>query len=241
MSEPTSHLLIDIGNSRIKYAFVKTQACGIEVRHCATVQQLGPTLGKVQAVWLASVGKADLVEQIEQMCLDFGIDCHVAKTQAVQFDICCAYKNYQNLGVDRWLAILAARKVTASPVAVLDLGTANTCDIVIANQHVGGWISPGFAVMKKSLLSNTQQVFADECFPQKLAFGVSTPEAVNYGCMAAVHGLVALAEKYLSVQAKNYTIFVTGGDQNLLFSLNNKKIHFFPNLVLLGLQRFLPV
>ena len=57
--------------------------------------------------------------------------------------------------------------------------------------------------------------------------------------VAAVQGFVSMSENYLQEHSQNYQIFVTGGDQDLLFSQKNTHLRFFPNLVLLGLQRFL--
>ena len=42
------------------------------------------------------------------------------------------------MGVDRWLAILGAAKLTDKPFAVIDAGTAVTVDFVADGQHLGG-------------------------------------------------------------------------------------------------------
>jgi type III pantothenate kinase len=233
------YLLIDIGNSRIKFARVDSADEELHIDYCVSVDALEDIIRQSNKVLVASVGKVALVESINGICLKYQVACDLVHTQQQQFGISCAYQKFENLGVDRWLAILAARTITELPVAVLDLGTANTCDIIIGKAHVGGWIAPGFSVMKQSLLANTQKVFADLSRPQQLTVGQSTPDCVNQGCLAALQGFVSMAENYLQDHSQNYEIFVTGGDQELLFSQKNMHLRFFPNLVLLGLQRFL--
>lgn len=239
VSDQPKYLLVDIGNSRIKFAQVKRAQDRLQLQYCAQIEQLETTIIQSSKVLVACVGKLTSVEVIKSLCIKHQVCCQIMRTEQQQLGIHCAYKQFENLGVDRWLAILAARYISASPLAVLDLGTANTCDIVIENQHIGGWIAPGFSLMKQSLLANTQKVFADISRPQQLTVGDSTPECVNQGCLAAVHGFVTMAEKFLEGRCQNYEILVTGGDQELLFSLQNPHIRYFPNLVLLGLQRFL--
>lgn len=239
MSDPLNCLLIDIGNSRIKYTVTSKSSPNFSLQYCIHVQELEVIIKDVDAVWLASVGKNEQVQQIKDVCVEYQRTCHVVQTQAEQFGIRCAYPQYKNLGIDRWLAVLAAREITPLPVAVIDLGTANTCDIIVDDHHVGGWITPGFSLMKKALLANTQKVFADNDVPTHLDLGSSTPDAVTYGCLAAVRGFVEMAENNLKSYASDYKILVTGGDQNLLSSMKNPNFSYFPNLVLAGLRRFL--
>lgn len=239
MSDQSKYLLIDIGNSRIKFVRVNSANDDLNVEHCMSIEEIENVIALSHKVLVACVGKPDLVEKLNELCIKHQVSCQVMQTQPQEFGIECAYEHYQNLGVDRWLAIIAARTMTELPVAILDLGTANTCDIVIGNRHVGGWIAPGFSLMKQSLLSNTQKVFTDLSMPQEINMGQSTPECVNYGCLAALQGFVLTAENYLASSEENYEILVTGGDQNLLFSLKNSNLHYFSNLVLRGLQRFL--
>jgi type III pantothenate kinase len=134
---------------------------------------------------------------------------------------------------------LAAREITPLPVAVGDVGTANTCDIVVNNKHLGGWISPGFSIMRESLLNNTQQVFTDTKMPKGLDIGTTTEDCVSFGCLASQTGLVMMAQQYLSHRYEDYLVLITGGAQNSLSLQNNKNIVFFPNLVLRGLFRLI--
>jgi type III pantothenate kinase len=232
-------LLIDIGNTQIKYALVSDPSHLTDIRYCKKTEELTPFISLVEQVLVSSVGHVSRVAELKRWCEHHGKPCKIVHTEADTLGICCAYEKFQTLGVDRWLAILAAREITQLPVAIIDLGTANTCDIVVKHQHLGGWIAPGFSLMRESLLSNTQKVFADTTMPDILDLGNTTENCVSYGCLASQTGFVMLAEQYLQNKYEEYFVLITGGGQKSLSLAHNKKILFFPNLVLRGLFRLI--
>ncbi|GAC39907.1 type III pantothenate kinase [Paraglaciecola psychrophila] len=239
MSDRSKALLVDIGNTQIKYALVSVISDVTAVNYCHQPEELAEFVRLADKVVVSSVGHLALVEDLKRLCEHLNTPCMVIKTAANSLGIQCAYEKYHTLGVDRWLAILAAREITQLPVAVIDLGTANTCDIVVNNKHIGGWIAPGFSVMRESLLNNTQQVFADTYIPDALDIGNTTEKCVSYGCLASQTGFVMLAEQFLANKYEDYFVLVTGGGQNSLVLGSSKKILFFPNLVLRGLFRLI--
>ena len=239
MSDLFKALLVDIGNTQIKYAFVNDVSDLANVGYCQYPKDLTSYIRAVSQVLVSSVGHLTLVAQLQRLCDDLNKPCKIINTEADTLGVFCAYEKFHTLGVDRWLAILAAREITELPVAIIDLGTANTCDIVINNNHIGGWISPGFSVMRESLLNNTQHVFADTNMPDILDIGNTTEDCVSYGCLASQTGFVIMAEQYLHNKYEDYFVLVTGGGQKSLSLQNNKKILFFPNLVLRGLFRLI--
>ncbi len=239
MSGASKSLLIDIGNTQIKYVLVDNTTGLTDVKYCKHVDGLSSYFSLADQVLVSSVGHDSLVSDLKRLCKHFNKPYKIINTEADTLGIYCAYKKFQNLGVDRWLAILAAREITQLPVAVIDLGTANTCDIIVNNKHLGGWIAPGFSLMRESLLGNTQKVFADKKMPNMLDMGNTTENCVSYGCLASQTGFVMMAEQYLNNQYENYLVLVTGGGQHSLGLKNNEKIKFFPNLVLRGLFRLI--
>jgi type III pantothenate kinase len=232
-------LLIDMGNTQIKYVMVNNTSDLSDVKRCRDLKDLTSSISSVSEVLVSSVGHSSLLVELERMCEGFNKPFKIIHTDAETLGIQCAYEKFQTLGVDRWLAILAAREITHLPVAVIDLGTANTCDIVVNNKHLGGWIAPGFSIMREGLLNNTQQVFADNNMPQILDIGDTTENCVSYGCLASQTGFVMMAERYLSDRYEDYIVLVTGGGQYSLSLNENKKTLSFPNLVLRGLFRLI--
>ncbi|MEP2650721.1 MAG: type III pantothenate kinase [Paraglaciecola sp.] len=233
MSDQLNSLLIDIGNSRIKFAFGSDLT---KINVCNSITELIPYLHHVSNIWLSSVGKASQVKQLQRLVLPLGIDLHIVVTQKQAYGLKFVYQDMTTMGVDRWLAMIAATQETSKPVAVLSLGTANTCDILFDGQHLGGWIAPGFSLMKDALQNRAAQVFADNQIPTELTLGDKTQNCVNLGCLAQQQGFVLVANNYLISQFSDYEIFITGGASSLVEQLSLPKVTFFENLVLLGLN-----
>ena len=238
MSGPYDSLLIDIGNSRIKYALCNGSQASLEVHSCESFEHLMQPICAVKQVFLASVRDKSKFLAIEQFCDSQKVGFTTVQTQPEAFGIQCAYQQFDNLGVDRWLTVLAARVHTQLPVAILDVGTAITCDFVLDNRHLGGWIAPGFSVMKEAIATRADRVFADQTRPTVLISGTSTEKCVNMGCLASIQGTLFMAQQQMNQYGVDYKIFVCGGDQDLLQFDDDDRIERRPNLVLEGLQRF---
>jgi type III pantothenate kinase len=239
VSGPYNTLLIDIGNTRIKYVLANANEIAVDIHVCDSPTELTEHIKKAQLIIVSSVGNQAYVQQIQMLCKTLMTSCRVIQTRTENFGIQCAYEHFNTLGTDRWLAILGARTITELPVAVLDLGTANTCDIVVGNQHLGGWIAPGLSIMRESLLNNTQQVFADENNPMELVIGKNTQDCVSLGCLASHLGFITMAEQYLSAKYEDYRVVITGGTQIFAQQYKNNHYIFHSNLVLKGLSRFI--
>lgn len=239
MSDPHRCLLVDIGNSRIKYALVENSSADLEIMTCINTHELDSAIRDCKKLILSSVAHERQVHEIAAISKTYGKPLQIISTEAQTYGIHCAYKNYQTMGVDRWLAILAGRKITQLPLAVIHLGTANTCDFILDNNHLGGWISPGFSVMRESLIANTQKVFGNSDFPATLELGVNTAQCVNMGCIAAVQGFAKMAESQLALLADEYKVIIAGGSRDLLRDLDHEHILFQENLVLQGLALYI--
>lgn len=231
-------LLIDVGNTRIKYAIGKDKGNQLEVKTTESVETILQNNPNVKKVVMGSVKNNTLTQQTIALCQSMDIQIINVETEARRFGVECAYTDFHNLGVDRWLAILAARLHTQFPVAVIDAGTAITCDVVVGQKHLGGWIGPGFSMMRDSVTKNADKVFGNQLRPEKLEFGSSTEDCVNFGCMALLQGAVMRAQTLLESYAHEYRIYLCGGDVDLIQLPVSDKVQLKPNLVLEGLGRY---
>jgi type III pantothenate kinase len=145
------------------------------------------------------------------------------------------------LGVDRWLAMLAARAETRGPVCVIQAGTAVTFDAVdAAGRHLGGLIIPGLRLMAEALERNTGRIgptAGDIAHARGLGMlGVSTDEGVGKGALlaiaAALDRAVAAVGAALGVAP---TVLSTGGDAERLEAWLETPVRFSADLVLAGL------
>jgi type III pantothenate kinase len=238
------NLLIDIGNSRLKWAV--TAADGLKVGAAmvnhdlneARLADLWGGLPKPEKLAISCVSVRRLAEIVRAAAgrLWPGIAIIEARSEAQAFGVKNAYLQPEKLGVDRWLALLAARRRYASPVCVADCGTAITVDLLDEHgRHLGGLISPGLELMKKSLSAGTEAlIYEDSAF----AVGPAnhTGAAIYSGVVSAAAGLI---EHVFSSQPESCRLLLTGGDAPLIAGQLGFPCRTDPDLVLRGLSLLL--
>lgn len=149
-------LLVDQGNSRIKYAWRSEQ--GIDrVSVTEDVDSLSRiVVDRPGVVWLSSVVGAERRKRLQanlRRLSPGGVKLASVLTHRQHLP---THYVPEQLGVDRWLAMLACRKRPEPRLLVVDSGTATTIDLLDAEQgHLGGFILPGFALMQQALLGAT--------------------------------------------------------------------------------------
>jgi type III pantothenate kinase len=165
--------------------------------------------------------------------------------QAEQFGVRCAYADPSRLGVDRWIAVLAAHRLAPGAACVIDAGTAVTFDAVDASgRHLGGLILPGPRLLAAALDRSTSDIGATPApgaRPSGLdLLGKSTDTAVGNGAMLALTGAleraIAAVDGSLEGRAK---VYLTGGDADALRAWLESEVDLRRDLVLEGLALFL--
>lgn len=238
----------DIGNTYCKWrkvvgTQVLEQGC---FPHLQGYGELGALVG-VERIRVASVAGIDSIVQFKAQLQGLGVECEVAAPTARAGGVTNAYADPSRLGVDRWLALIAAYNRQSGAVLVLDAGSALTADLVDSSGcHLGGYILPGEKLMKACLLVETGGVrFESEEYTGGLALGCSTADAVNAGVLAAQVGSVMLAidEAKRQIQ-QDFAILLTGGGAKMIAEHLADDvlagIERVPDLVLDGLQWVLP-
>ena len=139
------------------------------------------------------------------------------------------------MGVDRWLAMLGARRRCEGRLCVIDAGSATTIDLVdAAGQHEGGYIIPGPALMERALLLDTDRVRFAEEVGYSLSPGRSTAEAVRHGvALAQVGAVTAVIGK---VEDVSPSLVFSGGAGETLMMLLDRGGEYVPDLVFDGLE-----
>ena len=229
-------LELDQGNTRCKWRMVQGDAVGspqITARGCVD-NAIWQGEGALPEAWLsAGVDRARIAnvagQQRERQMGDrlrgaLGVEAEFARVTPECGGVICAYAEPQRLGVDRWLAVLAAHARDPSPALVVDFGSAVTLDLLGAQGvHLGGYIVPGLGLMRRALYQDTDAVkVAQEFAPgMSLAPGRDTASAVNRGLPLMVLGAVerALEELRALVGGEAPKIWLTGGDAALFTTL----------------------
>src|SRR5690606_12310751 len=89
----------------------------------------------------------------------YGIQPDFALSQINAAGVVNGYERPEQLGADRWLAILAGFSRAKRASVIVDCGSAITLDLVSARgEHLGGYIAPGLTLMRRALLGNTEKI-----------------------------------------------------------------------------------
>ena len=239
------NLLIDLGNSRLKWGLGQGRDIWkgepIALDHESFSEWLLSTWSKIDIpdqIAFSSVSSTNLSEEICQVAKQLwpSIEIIMAKTRAQACGVQNAYQCPSQLGVDRWLCLLALRHHHPLPACVMDCGTAITVDMLDARGiHLGGLITPGLTLMKKSLYQGTQQLqFSEHHYSAGLAD--CTEAGIYSGTLFSAVGLI---EYVLANQAENFQLILTGGDAELLAEYIVQDLIIEPDLVLQGLSVYL--
>ncbi|MCU0971357.1 MAG: type III pantothenate kinase [Gammaproteobacteria bacterium] len=166
----------------------------------------------------------------------WGIECELVRAVPSAFGLSNGYRDPASLGVDRWLAMLAAWHARREACCVADCGSAVTIDAIDAGgRHLGGLIIPGMRLMHDALRRGTAipetTPAADESF-----FGRDTAGAVASGIAQAIAGAIERAVAAASaVGRQRPRLVVTGGDGPAIAEALNAACEIRPALVLEGL------
>jgi type III pantothenate kinase len=240
-------LLVDIGNSRLKYARLDGGRLGSQhsgAYAAWTVEdwrrQLfgGPAVAGVLA---ATVAGSDTETALRRAAGAAGVgSVEFVRSTATAAGVRNGYDDPAQLGVDRWLALIAAHRHWTGPCCVVDVGTAATVDALAADgTHLGGFIVPGPDLMVRSLLRGTSELAtraAQDAGRAEEFFADNTREAIGRGCVVALAALAerAAAELELRVGAAP-RLLITGGAGESLLPWVGRAAELVPDLVLRGL------
>ncbi|MBR7799768.1 type III pantothenate kinase [Undibacterium sp. FT137W] len=227
MSENSSVLLlIDVGNTRLKWATVLEQTVAVSPVWLASgtlphsdLAQLNPIIQElpIRRCVVSNVAGEKLQQQLEQILLKSHPT--MAIRRFVSSEHCAGLTNLytqpSRLGSDRFAAAIGAHAtVPKEALIVATCGTATTIDAVTPNgTFLGGLILPGLQLMASSLALSTAQlphIPADSGL-QSL-FGKNTEQAIISGCIHAQIGAILCAVNELEKSnGPTVQLIISGG------------------------------
>jgi type III pantothenate kinase len=240
VSLPHRCLQVDVGNSGAKWRLLVAGAVrdrGLyREADVASRQALLGCAEALDAIWVASVASdADNAVLAQLLGRRWGLEVWFARSEAQTLGLRNSYAEPGRMGVDRWLAMLAARARRDGRLLVVDAGSALTIDLVAADgRHEGGYIIPGPLLMERALLLDTDRVRFSEPAEYSLSPGASTAQAVRHGIALAQAGAVSLALQAAADEPP--AVLFTGGGGAWLAATLGDVGEFVPDLVLEGLQ-----
>ena len=242
-------LLFDIGNTFIKWGLLdelKLVDLGcirnedFLAKECdALIKLIPPDAGRVIACCVASNNiDAKLTTLIAN-----NYDCLIeyVQSESMAYGIRSGYQDASQLGVDRWVAMIAAKTQFSGDITVIDLGTAVTIDTIDEfGDHIGGQILPGLQLMLSSLDKKTDRItlpsISNDLTNMKINFWAdNTNDAIIFGACNAICGAIERAIICLQENGHSPTVILTGGDALVFKNLMNEGYRHRPNLVLEGL------
>ncbi|WP_020656360.1 type III pantothenate kinase [Massilia niastensis] len=234
-------LLIDAGNTRIKWALALEDAP--PGRWTAQGAVLHAGLPELGATWLAAGAARAVVANVAGPDVRARIEAALPPGLAVEWfastperaGLRNGYREPGRLGCDRFAAALGARALApGQDLIVATCGTATTVDAVTADgRFIGGMILPGLALMASSLARNTAQLpqVAPGAAPPPL-FGDNTDDAIVSGCLSAQAGAIERAAAAHRASA----CIVSGGAAPYIAPALKLPHQVVDNIVLVGLH-----
>ena len=218
-------LAIDIGNTRLKWAQYSSPQPGATLLHSGAVfletideladkewRTLSPPGSMLGCVVAGEGVKRRVAEQLEI----WEVEPRWVTSGAQACGVTNGYDHPSRLGVDRWVALIAARhRVLAAgkarPALVVMVGTAVTVDALDASgRFLGGLILPGFGLMLRALEMGTAGLKAPT--GEAVEFPTNTSDALMSGGADAIAGAVERMHHKLFARAgEPPALLMTGG------------------------------
>jgi len=242
-------LLVDIGNTRIKWATWHDGRLGAQEarEHSGWTQReiergiFAPSTRELNRIVVASVASERLnrafsaaAQRMTALKAEFAISTRSAA------GVTTRYVEPWRLGVDRFVAVIGAHhRARGRAACVINAGTTLTIELVDARGvHRGGAILPGRELMVESLFRNTEGIerrARGEAAGRGM-FARSTRAAIDRGAIYAAAALVdrAVRESRAVLPAAPLVLLTGGAARQLVPLIRSKHVHV-PDLVLRGL------
>lgn len=221
-------LLLDLGNTRLKWACAEGAALTPGAPLAWTEETLlhglarrWAVLPNPQRVLAASVAGAERDAALADVVrARFHLEAEFVRSPAAACGVHNAYAEPERLGVDRFLAMVAARAQGLAPCVIAGGGTALTLDALAADgRHLGGLIAPGPSLMQSALLGATARVVVER--PGRIVDAAdNTPDALASGCWQAAAALIERFHARMTPALGGAPrVLLAGGDADALSAL----------------------
>ncbi|MFZ2525553.1 MAG: type III pantothenate kinase, partial [Candidatus Ferrigenium altingense] len=214
-------LLIDAGNTRIKWALADGSAADgqtwlrsgvLPVEQAGELSQQFAGLEGIRQVWVSNVAGEEIVRHIRAACVS--VQPRFIVAQEAQCGVRNGYSSPAQLGSDRWAALIAAWHLVRGTCLVVNSGTATTVDALSAKgEFIGGLILPGVELMQRSLCGATAQLREAQA-GKYASFPLNTADALYSGALQASCG--AIERQHALLGGSSAPVILSGGAEAVL-------------------------
>ena len=232
-------LAVDAGNTRIKWGLsengVWVAQGAVATARADALRHDFAKLTSADRIVIANVAGSEAARVI-RTALDVAENRVSWVVSGVeQCGVRSSYAEPARLGADRWAALIGARRRYAGACTVVNAGTTMTVDALSAEGiFLGGFIVPGFDLMRESLARNTAQL--DRQDGRFAFFPDNTGDAITSGALNALAGAVERMMRYIAETGDDEPLVViSGGNAQLVAGCLSVRAELVDNLVLEGL------
>ena len=230
-------LLIDAGNTRIKWASVDEEiwlrSGVLPVEQAGELSHQFAVLQGIRQIWASNVAGEEIAQHIRNAGAGLSVQPRFIVAREAQCDVRNGYSSPSQLGCDRWAALIAAWHLVRGTCLVVNSGTATTVDALSAKgEFIGGLILPGVELMQRSLRGTTAQLQAAQT-GEYAPFPLNTADALYSGALQASCG--AIERQYVLLGESGAPVVLSGGAALVLRDSLNVPLRIVDNLVLQGL------
>ena len=237
-------LAIDAGNSRVKWGWHDGSdwhsiATVSLIEFAASSDHVNPfsvTHDDPERIVISNVAGDGAQQLLVNWTSIFDAEPLWLRGEAERCGVKNRYERPEQLGADRWAALVAARGVHAGASLVVNAGTATTVDMLAADgSFLGGAILPGVELMRFVLHEHTGRLPIQEGRHRDMPR--NTIDAIETGCRHAQAGAVERMYRVFRDMADAPLCIVSGGAGRLLADQLAMPRRYVENLVLEGLAR----
>lgn len=250
-----SFLVIDIGNTRLKWGLYATPHPTAELLAQGAAyleaidrladeqwQPITPHLPAPTRMLGCVVAGTGVRRRAEEQLELWDVEPHWIVAESAGGGLINGYEVPHRLGSDRWAALIGARQRVlragvSRPCLVVMVGTAVTVDAISADgRFLGGLILPGFGLMLKALEMGTAGLKVPT--GEVCTFPTNTSDALMSGGTFAIAGAIERMHRHLcehtgSVPAP--ALFMTGGAAAKIASTTDLAFEVIDTLIFEGL------
>jgi type III pantothenate kinase len=238
-------LFLDIGNTSTKWCLEGGSSqygkCENTYLPAAIVSILDEN--DVSKIYLSNVGKSTILDSVALKATKKGVKINEAKLRGECLGIKFKDGYETQIGVDRWLAIAAAKNITQNAFCVIDFGTTVTIDSVTEEGlHLGGLIFPGAHLIQKAIIDNTQinlTLSAPSLARYDASLATSTRQALDLlPSKLLIPGIRDCVKNIIDSQKNIVNVYVTGRIEKEVIPYLSRDAQFHKGLVLEGLKLY---
>ena len=232
------NLVIDIGNTRSKYAFFQEdRLIGVNYRLDSILEDIRVWKEKV---WIFLTGSGHIDSEM-QLAIKEQADYWLEASPALEVPLKIGYATPETLGFDRIAICVGAKSYyPGASLLVIDSGTCITYNYVSAEGvFLGGNISPGLEMRFNGLHRFTARLPLVTPTETYGGIGQSTEEAIRNGVMS---GMLFEVQQYIECFLGQYPeghVLITGGNAHFLERHLTPDILFCKYLSFVGLNEIL--